>query len=97
MSAPKAEGKIMGPVEWVLLIILSVFWGGSFFFVEVALTELPPLTIVFGRVGFAAMALILLVYVIGQLGWPGQQGHADEQHHGRNEGYQATTNAIGEG
>ncbi len=65
MSVPKAEGKVMGPVEWVLLIILSIFWGGSFFFVEVALTELPPLTIVLGRVGFAAMALILLVYVIG--------------------------------
>ncbi len=65
MSVPKAEGKVMGPVEWVLLIILSIFWGGSFFFVEVALTELPPLTIVLGRVGFAALALILLVYVIG--------------------------------
>ncbi len=66
MSAPKGEGKVMGPVEWVLLIILSIFWGGSFFFVEVALTELPPFTIVLGRVGFAAMALIVLVYVIGQ-------------------------------
>ncbi len=65
MSAPKGEGKVMGPVEWVLLIILSIFWGGSFFFVEVALTELPPHTIVLGRVGFAALALILLVYVIG--------------------------------
>lgn len=55
----------MGPLEWVLLVILSILWGGSFFFVEVALTELPPLTIVLGRVGFAAVALILLVYVMG--------------------------------
>jgi drug/metabolite transporter (DMT)-like permease len=50
---------------WLLLITLSVLWGGSFFFSEVALAELGPLTVVLGRVGFAALALIGLVYLTG--------------------------------
>ena len=51
--------------EWLLLIALSVLWGGSFFFTEVALTALPPFTVVLGRVGFAACALLLLVPLSG--------------------------------
>ena len=65
MNGPNDGSRIMSPLEWGLLLILSILWGGSFFFVEVALTELPPFTVVFGRVGFAAMALILLVYGVG--------------------------------
>jgi len=44
--------------EWSLLLACSLFWGGSFFFVEVALQGLPPFTLVFLRVGIAALALI---------------------------------------
>ena len=40
----------MGARDWALLLTLSVLWGGSFFFAEVALAELGPLTLVFGRV-----------------------------------------------
>ena len=43
--------------EWVMLITLSLLWGGSFFFVEVVITELPSLTTVFLRVLIAALAL----------------------------------------
>ncbi len=43
--------------EWMLLLILSVLWGGSFFFSKVALAEVPPLTVVLARVGMAALAL----------------------------------------
>src|SRR5271154_3320979 len=32
--------------EWGLLLLLSLLWGGSFFFVGVAVKALPPLTIV---------------------------------------------------
>jgi drug/metabolite transporter (DMT)-like permease len=39
------------------LVILSLLWGGSFFFVEIALTGLPPLSIVFGRVAGAVLLL----------------------------------------
>ena len=34
---------------WWRLVVLSVLWGGSFFFVGVALRDLPPLTIVSAR------------------------------------------------
>jgi drug/metabolite transporter (DMT)-like permease len=53
--------KQMGPAEWLLLIALSVLWGGSFLFVEIALEGARPFTLVFGRVAIAA--LVLLVYV----------------------------------
>ena len=65
MAAPIPTTKAKGPLEWVLLIVLSVLWGGSFFFTEVALVELPPFTVVFGRVGFAAMALLMLMRAFG--------------------------------
>ena len=55
----------MGPLEWSLLLILSILWGGSFFFVGVAVKALPPLTIVVLRVGLAALALNLIVRVTG--------------------------------
>jgi drug/metabolite transporter (DMT)-like permease len=56
----------MGPIEWTLLLVLSVLWGGSFFFAKVAVAALPPFTIVLGRVGLAALALNLLVRALGQ-------------------------------
>lgn len=57
----------MGPVEWLMLILLSVLWGGSFFFMKVSLAELPTLTIVFSRVAFAAITLGLVLKLMGQL------------------------------
>jgi len=50
---------------WVLLAALSVLWGGSFFFVEVALAGLGPLTVVLGRVGIAAVMLVAVVHALG--------------------------------
>ncbi|MFD0987644.1 DMT family transporter [Methyloligella solikamskensis] len=47
----------MGTVEWAMLLLLSVLWGGSFFFVGVAVRDLPTLTIVVLRVGLAAFVL----------------------------------------
>ena len=44
---------------WIWLLALSILWGGSFFFAKVAVSELPPLTVVFGRVSLAAIALNL--------------------------------------
>ena len=48
-----------------MLTILSVLWGGSFFFVGVMVSDLPPLTIVSLRVGLAALALWVIVLVMG--------------------------------
>jgi drug/metabolite transporter (DMT)-like permease len=55
----------MGAREWLMLITLSVLWGGSFFFVGVAVAELPTLTIVTLRVGLAAVTLWLIALIMG--------------------------------
>ena len=54
---------MMGAGDWALLILLSVLWGGSFFFAEVALAEVGPFSVVFGRVAIAALALVVLVHL----------------------------------
>jgi len=56
----------MKPSEWDMLVLLSVFWGGSFFFTEIALRGFQPFTIVFLRVIIAAMILVGVVYLGGQ-------------------------------
>ena len=55
----------MGKVEWALLIALSILGGGSFLFATVAVGDLPPLTVVFLRVAIAAVALIVVVRMMG--------------------------------
>ena len=59
-----AVNTIMNRREWALLVTLSVLWGGSFFFAEIALESLPPLTIVTLRVGLAAITLWLVVLAL---------------------------------
>ncbi|WP_198946593.1 DMT family transporter [Kiloniella majae] len=54
----------MGASEWFMLIILSILWGGSFFFVGVAVSELQPFTIVTIRVGLAAIALWGIIFTL---------------------------------
>lgn len=51
--------------DWMLLIILSILWGASFFFGMVTLAELPPLSVVLGRLVIAAAALNILVMIRG--------------------------------
>ncbi|UCH76164.1 MAG: DMT family transporter [Rhodospirillales bacterium] len=51
----------MGAMDWARLIVLSLLWGGSFFFIELALRGLPPFTLVWLRVGLAAIALHLFL------------------------------------
>ncbi|MDF1719075.1 MAG: DMT family transporter [Minwuia sp.] len=55
----------MGAAEWTMMLALSLLWGGTFFFVEIALTELGPLTLVLGRVFFGALTLWGVVLVSG--------------------------------
>ncbi len=49
--------RAMSPSDWATLLLLSVIWGGSFFFIEVALGSVTPLTLVLARVGIAAAVL----------------------------------------
>ncbi|GAB1580909.1 DMT family transporter [Phyllobacterium phragmitis] len=65
MTAVSPVNRPMTAFEWALLLVLSVLWGGSFFFVGVAVKELPPLTIVVSRVALAALALHLVIRVMG--------------------------------
>jgi drug/metabolite transporter (DMT)-like permease len=55
----------MSATDWLLLVTLSVLWGGAFFFGKVAVAELPPLTVALGRVGIAAAILIVLMRLTG--------------------------------
>lgn len=43
---------------WWRFVALSILWGGVFFFVGVALRELPPLSIVWARTMLGAIALV---------------------------------------
>ncbi len=47
----------MNARAWAMLITLSILWGGSFFFVEVAVADIPTFTLVLFRVGIAAITL----------------------------------------
>ena len=49
----------------MLLLGLATVWGGSFFFAEVALREVPPLTIALHRVIWAVPVLFLVVLYKG--------------------------------
>ena len=51
----------MSGAEWGLLVILSILWGGSFFFSKIAVEGLPPLTLVFIR--FASASILLYAYL----------------------------------
>ncbi|MFC3105247.1 DMT family transporter [Salinisphaera aquimarina] len=62
---PAGINIVMGAREWVMLITLSLLWGGSFFFVGVAVHDLPPLTIVNLRVGIGAIALWAIALAMG--------------------------------
>jgi drug/metabolite transporter (DMT)-like permease len=56
--------------DWLLLLTLSLLWGGSFFFVEVALEGLPPLTVVWLRVALGG-AIIAAVMAARGVAFPG--------------------------
>jgi drug/metabolite transporter (DMT)-like permease len=62
---PATTNANMSLGEWGMLIGLSILWGGSFFFAEVAVAELPPLTIVAIRVGLAAIILNIALRAVG--------------------------------
>jgi drug/metabolite transporter (DMT)-like permease len=60
-----AQQERMDAQDWSLLAVLSVLWGGSFFFNGIALKELPPLTLVLLRVVIAAAILLPMLRLRG--------------------------------
>jgi len=47
----------MSRADWAILLILSVLWGGSFFFIGIAIHSVAPLTLVLIRVALASCLL----------------------------------------
>ena len=71
--------------DWSLLGLLSILWGGSFFFNGVVLRELPPFTLVLLRVLLAVLLIqprgLTAVHAPGHGGggsrdYGGTSGHA---------------------
>ncbi len=52
--------------SWLMLIVLSLLWGGSFLFIKIAATDIPIFTLVFLRVGLAALVLHLFIVATGR-------------------------------
>ena len=50
---------------WGLLLLLALLWGSSFFFYKILVAVLPPVTVVLGRVGIAAVAMNLWLLAQG--------------------------------
>jgi drug/metabolite transporter (DMT)-like permease len=59
--AAQPQALVMGAREWLMLIVLSLLWGGSFYYFKVLVAELPPFTIVLARLGIAAILMNLLI------------------------------------
>ena len=49
----------MAVADWIRIAILSLVWGGSFFFVEIMLEAMPPMTSVFGRLLIGLVGLFV--------------------------------------
>jgi drug/metabolite transporter (DMT)-like permease len=54
----------MSATDWLLLVFLSVLWGGSFYFAKIAVAEIPPLTLALGRVAIAAVVLAAVARIM---------------------------------
>lgn len=66
MSPQPTINVTMTTAQWLVLVGLAIIWGGSFFFVEVIIKELPPFTTVFFRVLLAAIALHIFLLATGK-------------------------------
>ena len=53
--------KPMDATAWAMLLALSLLWGSSFLFFGLLGAAYPPLVVVLGRVGLAALALHLVL------------------------------------
>lgn len=55
----------MSAQDWSLLAFLALLWGASFTAIQLAVAELPPLTVVFVRVWLASLGLFLFMKIRG--------------------------------
>ena len=50
----------------LLLLLLSTVWGASYLFIKIAVSEVPPLTLVAGRLLLSAVLMWILLRILGQ-------------------------------
>ncbi len=62
---PNFASRSMTPAQWLMLVLLSVLLGSSFFLTSIALTEVSPTIMVAARIGGAALFLNLLLPLMG--------------------------------
>ncbi len=62
---PSTISQHMNAKEWLMLFLLSLLWGGSFFFNNIAVSELRPFTVVALRLTIGALFLHLFVRLRG--------------------------------
>jgi drug/metabolite transporter (DMT)-like permease len=53
--------------SWIGLLVLAALWGASYLFIKLALEELSPAAVVFGRLALAALVLLPLALARGAL------------------------------
>lgn len=54
--------------DWILIIALGIGWGCTFFFNEMLLRDMGPLSVSFARVSTAAIACWVFLIVTGRNG-----------------------------
>ena len=50
--------KAVPAVEFALLGLLALLWGSSYLFIKIAVSEIPPVTLIAARVAIAALLLV---------------------------------------
>ncbi|TGG94219.1 DMT family transporter [Natronospirillum operosum] len=53
------------PLDWILLLYLSLAWGLAFMLIALALPSFPPLTLVAVRLTLGALTLCIIMYSMG--------------------------------
>ena len=56
----------MSPRTWLLMMLLGLIWGGTFFLSEILLLEMTPFQIVFHRVSIAAVIMLIYITLSGK-------------------------------
>lgn len=66
MPSASPANRVMTGLEWAMLLALAAIWGASFFFNDVAVREVPVLTVVLARVALAAIILLAVLRLRGE-------------------------------
>jgi drug/metabolite transporter (DMT)-like permease len=65
-SSMKQREPLSGrSVDFVLLLALGAAWGGSYLFIKIGISEIPPLTFVALRLSLGALIMLALLRVLG--------------------------------